>query len=422
VDSGVNIYHESRQRTNMRALYISYNGMLENLGQSQVLPYVRGLARKGVEYDLFAFELSDAQPDAIRALQIELAGQGIRYHPLVRKRDPRLRTKVFESGKGVLSALATVVTKQPHVIHGRSYFPTAIGDLLQHTAPRAKLLFDCRGMLADEYVDCGYWTRDRPEYYLVKSYERRLFDRSHGIVVLTHALRDWLSERAWLPTSAHIEAIPCCVDTERFRFTPERRAEARQRLGLDAETCIVYSGSLGSWYLEQDMARFVGAAYARDPSVVFCAFSPSSTDNLRELTVAAGVPADRIRTMRVAPKDMPTMLAAGDIGLSFIQSCFSKKGSSPTKVAEYLAAGLTVVVNGDIGDQRDLAQDDDACVVLRSFVDREMEVAADRALSIAKRPIEERTRATYAAAQRHFGLENVGIARYERLYRALAEA
>jgi glycosyltransferase involved in cell wall biosynthesis len=404
----------------MRALYISQNGMLENLGQSQVLPYVRGLAQLGVEYDLFAFELSDANPDAIRALQVELAEQGIRYHPLLRKRDPRLRTKLFESGRGVLAALGTTLRRRPRIIHGRSYFPTAIGDAIAQLSPASKTIFDCRGMLADEYVDCKYWTRDRPEYYLVKEYERRLFKKSDGIVVLTKALRAWLSDNAWLPSGTPIEAIPCCVDVNRFRFTHERRYEARKKLGLEDETCIVYAGSLGSWYLEAEMARFLSGAFQRDATSILCVYTPGNPDSLRDHAIARGLPPDRIRAMRVAPKDMGTMLAAGDIGLSFIQSCFSKKGSSPTKVAEYLAAGLVAVVNGDIGDQAELASSADACVVMRSFSESEMHRAIERALTLAKAPLEKRTASAFGAAEEHFGLERVGIARYERLYRAVA--
>ncbi len=303
----------------MRALYISQNGMLENLGQSQVLPYVRGLAKRGVEYDLFAFEHVDASPEAVRALQIELADAGIRYHPLARKRDPRLRTKLIESGRGVLAALGTAIMRRPLMIHGRSYFSFRdSGDVLTQAAPGAKLIFDCRGMLADEYVDCGYWSRDRPEYYLVKEYEARLFAKSSGIVVLTRALREWLTENGWFPAGTKVEAIPCCVDTDKFKFQIARRNIAREKLGLTQEIAIVYSGSLGTWYLEE-MARFVGAAFAKNPSVVFCVFTPNSADSLSWPVLAAGLPKERFRTQRVAPKDMPTMLAAGDIGLSFIQ-------------------------------------------------------------------------------------------------------
>ena len=39
-----------------RVLFISYNGMLDPLGQSQVLPYLRELAKRGVRFTLLSFE------------------------------------------------------------------------------------------------------------------------------------------------------------------------------------------------------------------------------------------------------------------------------------------------------------------------------------------------------------------------------
>jgi glycosyltransferase involved in cell wall biosynthesis len=116
---------------------------------------------------------------------------------------------------------------------------------------------------------------------------------------------------------------------------------------------------------------------------------------------------------------MPSFLSACDVGLSFILSSFSKAGSSPTKVAEYLACGIPVVLNGDIGDQADLAADRDAAVVIESFAEAHLVAAADRALALAGRPLGERIAAGRAAARERFDLETVGVARYERLYRAL---
>jgi hypothetical protein len=39
-----------------RVLFISYNGMLDPLGQTQVIPYLRELAKRGVSFTLLSFE------------------------------------------------------------------------------------------------------------------------------------------------------------------------------------------------------------------------------------------------------------------------------------------------------------------------------------------------------------------------------
>lgn len=390
--------------------------MLENLGQSQVLPYLRGLANRGATIDLLSFEL-DASSADVEELRDSLAARGITWSPLRRRRDSRLSVKVRESAVGVVRAFARAARRAPDIVHGRSYFSTAICDVVATTFPRAKLIFDCRGMIGDEYVDAGYWQRDRIEYRLVKRYEARAFRRSEGVVVLTNALRRWVSEHGYLGPRTRIEAIPCCVDLERFRFDPEARTKLRTELGLQERIVIVYAGSLGSWYREPDLARFAGILKRRSQQrIAFLVLTPSSSDELVRLLEAEGLQSDEIVVRRARPSEMAQYLSVGDIGLSFITSCFSKKGSSPTKVAEYLACGLPVVVNGDIGDQADLAIEKDACVVLTDFSDAALASATDDALRLMNRPINERVAAARRVAMTHFGLENVGVDRYERLY------
>lgn len=407
----------------MRSLYVSQNGMAENLGQSQVLPYLRGLARRGVEIELVSYELPGVSAEVLEDISGSLSKDGIRWHPLVRTMGGSLDVKVAEAAKGALLALRRALVRRPDIVHGRSYFATAICDAVGEVSRRSKLLFDCRGMIGDEYVDCGYWTRDRLEYRLVKTYERRLFRRSDGMVVLTRALARWLREDGGLGPRPVVEVVPCCVDMERFRPLDDARERLRCELGLGDDFTLLYAGSLGTWYLEPEMARFAVAVRARLEAlgrrVSFVCLTPSDSSGLRAELERAGFPAENVIVRKVAPKQMPEYLSIGDVGISFIQSCFSKKGSSPTKVAEYLACGNVVVVNGDIGDQADLATEKEACVVLRDFSVDEIERAARQATELADRARQSRIDSTTGVARRHFGLEEVGVTRYAGLYDAL---
>lgn len=408
----------------MRALYISHNGMLEGLGRSQVLSYLRGLARTGIEFDLVSYELPGAREEEISALGRQLAGEGIRYWPLRRTVSAPLHTKVGESARGVGRALLAALERRPQIVHGRSYLPTAVADLIATVVPRAKLVFDCRGMLGDEYVDSGYWTKARLEYRLLKRYEARAFRRADGVVVLTNALRRWVEERGWFGGRTHVEAIPCCVDTRAFDVQIEARERVRQELGWERDAkVVVYAGSLGSWYREDELARFAGILRRRSPSPLrFLLLTAARPDELVAMLRREGLDGESVAVRRARPEDVPAYLSAGDVGLSFIKSCFSKMGSSPTKVAEYLACGLPVVLNGDIGDQSDLRTEDDACVVLDSYEDDELVRAADRALALATAPLEQRVQRCRRVAHEHFDLERVGVARYERMYRTLARS
>jgi glycosyltransferase involved in cell wall biosynthesis len=331
---------------------------------------------------------------------------------------------MIESGAAVLRGLAAALVERPSIVHARSYLPAAAADVIATLSPRSKLLFDCRGMLGDEYVDNRQWTEDRVEYRLLKRFERRVFRRAEGVVVLTRALREWLRARSMLAARTAIEVIPCCVDTRRFAPSEVSRRQARDELGVEDRIALVYSGSLGSWYLDDEMARYAShvqrAAKERGKGMVVVVLSPSDPAPLRSKLVAMGLSPENLVFRSVAPARMAHYLTAGDIGMSFIQSSFSKKGSSPTKVAEYLASGLVVTLNGDIGDQADLAREEQSCVVLDGYADDVLAVAARRAVELADVPYLARAEITSRAARKNFDLAEIGVPGYTRLYRALS--
>jgi glycosyltransferase involved in cell wall biosynthesis len=405
----------------MRVLYVSHNGMLEPLGQSQVLPYLRGLARRGIEFDLFSYELPEVQDADVEALQHSLSGSGIRWNPMRRKRDQRLRVKLEEIARGIVSALMTAATRPPHVVHGRSYLPTAVGDVIASLVPRAKLVFDCRGMLGDEYVDSGHWTKDRREYRLLKRYEARAFRRADGVVVLTDALRRWVTTNALLGPRTTIATIPTCVDLEKFRFSAGERRRIRTELGVMERLVFVYSGSLGGLYRLDDTARFMGVVKKRaGRPITFLVLTGSPSDELVELAQKYGLARDEIIVRKVAPREMASFLCAADAGLAFGKTCFARMGCSPTKLAEYLACGVPLVSNADFGDQAALADEPETCVLVSSFDDQEsLQEAADRLVGLATRPIAQRVEQGRRVAEARFGLETVGVQRYERLYTTL---
>src|SRR5688572_25433871 len=70
----------------VRSLFLTYDGLLSPLGQSQILPYMRGLRGRGHEVTILSFEQgASAEPSAQSELRAQLAAEGIgwvarRYH------------------------------------------------------------------------------------------------------------------------------------------------------------------------------------------------------------------------------------------------------------------------------------------------------------------------------------------------------
>ena len=107
-------------------------------------------------------------------------------------------------------------------------------------------------------------------------------------------------------------------------------------------------------------------------------------------------------------------------GLAFIKPSLSKWASSPTKVAEYLAAGLPVITNRGIGDLDEIICAERVGVAVTEFSDDAYrEGARQLAALLADKTL--RTRCV-AVARRYFDLELIGWTRYRAVYEQLANA
>ncbi|HET9529636.1 MAG TPA: glycosyltransferase [Blastocatellia bacterium] len=405
-----------------RALYISYFGLREPLVQTQVLPYLRGIIDGGFEVTLLTFE-----PDLKRAWTEEeaanwrarLEAEGVRWLALPYHKRPSLPATVYDILNGARLAARLLKREQIDILHARGYVPAAMGAIARRMAG-GRLLFDIRGLMPEEYVDAGIWPEAGYLYRLVKRAERRLLAAADGFVVLTEKARDILFPGC-LETDARgrpIEVIPCCVDTERFQEANSiPREEVREEMGLRDRRVIVYLGALGGWYLTDEMTDFLAAAHSQDTSTFSMILTQSPPEMIEPRLKDIGLLQRDYLIKKVAPADVPRYLRASDMALSFIKPCYSKLASSPTKIAEYLAAGLPVVCNRGIGDLDETIESDRVGVIIRSL-DRDSYIQALLDVEALQRDggLADRCR---ASASGRFGLKKVGGEKYRRLYSRL---
>ena len=105
-------------------LYISYDGMLEPLGQSQVVAYLEGLA-PGRLIHLVSFEKASDWHDRSQreAMGRRLARAGIAWHPLRYHKSPSAPATAFDVAIGSALAIALVRKHGLKIVHARSYVP-----------------------------------------------------------------------------------------------------------------------------------------------------------------------------------------------------------------------------------------------------------------------------------------------------------
>ena len=401
-----------------RVLYLSYDGMTDPLGASQVLPYLAGLTKRGHRITLISFEKPERSGQERAAIAQTCVDGGIEWHPLAYHKRPPLLSSMYDVRQMWRLASGLHRRRPFDLVHCRSYLPSLVGLKMKRRFG-VPFVFDMRGFWADERVDGGIWNLSNPLFAAVYRYfkkrETEFLAEAHHIVSLTEEGRKILLDRGGDEHGPPIVVIPCCVDFDAFSpVTPERRTAARHDLGIDADaTVAAYLGSWGSWYMTGEMLDFFKVQLERDAKAIFLIVSREPRDQIIADARRHGIAVDRLIVRPASRAEVPKLVAAADYGLFFILPVFSKKASSPTKMGEFLSLEVPVVANRDVGDVEPILRESGAGVVVDAFDGASYARALDQLETL--KPDIKRWR---AAARRWFDLDT-GIDRYDAIYRSV---
>ena len=401
----------------MRALYISYDGMTDPLGRSQVLPYLQGLAARGHDITLLSCEKPDriaADGAGVRAI---CDAAGIDWQPVAWHKSPPILSGIIDVAALKHNAARLHDAKRFDLVHCRSYMAAIAGDWLKRKR-RVPFLFDMRGFWADERVERDIWPARNPlfraAYAYFKRLEKRLFGDADAIVSLTHSARreieDWPPDRR--PT-APVTVIPCCVDLTLFNGR-KRRAAIRKKLGIAPKASVLlYVGSVGGAYLMDEMFALFCVYRELRPGARFLFVSGHPREEIEKAGRRQGLDPAELAVVAAAREEVPALIAAADLGVSFILATYSAKASCPTKFGEMLALGVPVIANAGVGDIAAIIDETGAGAVVERYDRETLSAAILESEAAAKDPQSIR-----AAAVRYFALET-GVERYDAIYRQI---
>ncbi len=402
-------------------LYLSYDGLTDPLGQSQVLPYLVYLSQKGYRFTILSFEKADWLEKEGAVIRGITANAGIRWVPLSFTSRPPVLAKAWDRWRMKQVAFSLQRKYGYSMVHCRSYVAAEVGLELKK-AFGTKLLFDMRGFWADEKVDNGQWNQQRWLYRrLYKHYkekEREFLLSADAIVSLTEAAQTYLLQQ---PGYQHlpITVIPCCADLTHFDY---QKVDASEISQLRKDLCfkeehkvLVYLGSLGGWYLTSEMFCFFNALKRQRPEYKMLVLTKDPPARILAEAALAGVNSDDLRVTYASRSKLPVFLAACSASVFFIRDTFSKMASSPTKHAELMGMGLPVICNA-IGDIGNIIQETGSGFSVESFEKINIEKAVKALASlecISKESIRE-------AATQYFDLSQ-GVAAYASVYQHIIQ-
>lgn len=402
----------------MKVLYISYDGMTDNLGQSQVIPYLKGLIKHGHSFDILSFEKPENFIKRESLLKDLLREAGIGWYPLTYTKRPPVLASVYDTVRMHSKAKQLYLENKYDATHCRSYMPAMAGQMLKRKYG-CRFIFDMRGFWPDERIDGNLWNIKNPVYRWIYNYfkkkELQFFNEADYSISLTEAGYREICKWKISPSQLKkFSIIPCCADFDLFRVLPENK-ELKSQLNIsDNHKVLCYLGSIGTWYMFDEMLQFFSLLRQSDSSFCFLFVTPEPEKFILENAARFQIPPDAVRVVFASRQMVPEYLSLAHAGISFIKPCFSKQSSSPTKMGEMMAAGLPVICNDGVGDVDKYIQKTKAGILLKDFSEEEMKKAVSQVPTVLALTKEEVRKRAYEI----FNLEH-GVELYADVYRQL---
>jgi glycosyltransferase involved in cell wall biosynthesis len=398
-------------------LFLSYDGLTDPLGQSQVLPYLAGLSEAGYNIHIISFEKKDRRELLGEKIMDLCKEKGISWHPLEYHKSPPVLSTLYDLYSMRKKAEALHAKFKFQLVHARSYPPALVALGLKNKL-NIPYLFDIRGFWPEERVEGGIWNLGNPVFRTIYTYFKRkeveLYKKAAAVITLTHKAKEILLDRSDLKPLPEITVIPCCADMDHFnpdKINIQEVQIIRERLQLQPEDYVLcYVGSIGTWYMLEEMLQFYRTLKMSQPKAKFLFISPDSKEYILKAAEQQQVLREDLRIVSAAYREVPAYIAAAQAAVFFIRPSYSKQASSPTKQGELLAMGKPIVTNAGVGDSDNILQKTNGGVLLKEFTKTQYQVAANQLLAVAYQGLEVRARSAeiYALSK--------GVEKYKDIY------
>lgn len=251
------------------------------------------------------------------------------------------------------------------IIHGQALYST-MHALRANERIGARVVFDVHGASPEESEMSGEHAN---RVSVLAGWEKEALRKSDMRIFVSNRMKNFFEKKYGLPELPHA-VIPCCVHPERFAMTGETRDKKRELLGLTDKFVLMYLGTLSVWQWPEAMFSFFSQFHAGRPDSIFYLLLPRSDHaRARSFIERQSLPEDIIIIEEVPHSEMGAVAGAADAGLLLRKAHPVNYVSSPTKLGEYLAAGVPVISTDDIGDTSGIIRAENIGVIVSATDD-----------------------------------------------------
>ncbi|MEW6773222.1 MAG: hypothetical protein AB1304_04395 [Bacteroidota bacterium] len=216
-----------------------------------------------------------------------------------------------------------------------------------------KIILDARGLYKAEFEEYRVINDDKIILQVNELEKKALQSADFKIAVSSALVQQW-KEVYGIQKSNYV-IIPCTLSNEFIKPLPDKEIISNIRKKLkysDEDIVIVFSGSASGWQslkISDEIFSFL----LKNNSRIRLLFLGHHSMN--EYSAFHQFP-ERIQQYVCHPEEVLQYLWAADYGWLVREQSVTNKVASPVKFAEYLVAGLKVIISNQLGDYSDFCK------------------------------------------------------------------
>ena len=320
---------------------------MEPLGESQVLNYLKKISMTHNVY-LISFEKSSDILDLQKFQEFKetCSAHQIQWKPLRYSRFIIYISSLKNIFSLFFQTFKILITKNINIVHIRSYMP-GVAALPFKKIFKFSLVFDMRGLWADEKVDRLGWEQSQLRYKFFKFLETKLLKQSESIITLTYGLKSYLIKLGY--DENRITTIRTCVNLDEFYPMNSNYENTSIKFG--------YLGSADTAYDIEPVLKLFNQILSIRQNVKLKIFTKSNPEKIYEIADTIGIKSKFLDISFCNREDLNAAINDLNVILFYLKPSFSLLASMPTKIGESLGCNIPIVCNAFNEDIQKLMSD-----------------------------------------------------------------
>jgi hypothetical protein len=330
-----------------KVIYLTFNDAPSGIYSGQVIDVCRYWKELGFDVTLVAF--ISIRGFSANKQKIVSAFPGAVVLPMI----PRARNwKLNRFRLGLL-----LKKLSPAVIVGRGPFATALALYFREGK---RICFDGRGAYVAELQEYNVVPDEKVKNEIAALEKRVVFEADFRLAVSEALVRYWKTQFGY--TGDKHVVIPCTLNSRSVAASKSAAdpLAARKRFGFSADdVVIVYSGSGAGWQSLQILDESLLPLFREDKGLKLLLLLKDIPSTFQLKTQFP----ERVKTSWLKPEEVIPVMSACDYGWLVRENTVTNQVASPVKFAEYLSAGLRVIISPGLGDYPQFIAEHDAGIL-----------------------------------------------------------